>query len=308
MHSDDNESLGVFSLYKMQLNSQRGSALMAVMVAVLLVGLVTAGILSKLDAQNLELADRLAKGTYGSILNTIRSHIDPPEICSATLGGQMLGGTAPGSMNGAVSLAMNIPGSNQATLSTGWVDPTGRIRVTSVRMRTMNRILYNTQPRIIKYDKPAVQLHSYETRLIIDARRQDAKSFIPQIADAIAGVNQAAARHPQYIIDLTVNVNPGTNRIVSCYGMTSEAAACESAGGSYDATSDMNGFPQYRCHPNYRCWVHSSGINRTPITDPVTQPVCPWPFNERGWIGRWNGEDLWLCYWCNNQQWNPGVN
>lgn len=215
-------------------------------------------------------------------------------------------------------------------------------------------------PRVINFDRPLNvdnPLRSYRARIYFDPKQLPGENELWKLnmiearcryrdsnpeyfringtlnstvcSPGAQGTLQPFAANPtnpitesRYVINLIVNVNPGTGRIYACHGEKSVASVCEDAGGSYDATAihetfgggSMVPFPEFRCQPNYRCWPEPQsailgGVRKTaapPLPNPATPPACPWPYRQPDWVGRTGGSDIWVCTWCNNNKWIPG--
>lgn len=247
------------------------------------------------------------KSSYISFVANLRATLEDPHTCEVLLRGQQIAGGNPGDTNFNLVIGETSPNFiSNGPLKAGWESGFKEFQITEARMTTNGSVPgFNDPVRGLKYDKPpGTLLFSYNVTIGFN----------------IIGLNPTGrgtlatgeySRYPEYKIDLIVNIDSGTGQIVACHGVNTLAEACELAGGAYDGSPDMNATPQYRCHPYQRCWVDQGGIRQTPETGPniaATPPNCPWPYNSPSWVGRLNGSDLWICQWCNNGQWNPGVN
>ncbi len=280
----------------------------SILLALILAATASAAILVLYAIFDTSLADLKTlqlKSSFVGFVSNLKASLQDPHTCELLLKGQPIGGGNPGDTNNQLTIGANPPYFDQhGPLRSGWESSYKEFRVTEVRLTTNRPIPSSAGPlRGLKYDKlPDILFYSYDVTLGFDI-----------IGLSTIGRTSLATRkyaeHPDYKIDLVVNIDSGTGLIASCHGQDSMAEACELAGGAYDGSSDMNAYPQYRCHPYERCWVDQGGIRQTPQTPPniaATPPNCPWPYNTPSWVGRLNGSDLWVCQWCNNGRWNPG--
>lgn len=242
------------------------------------------------------------KSTYTTFIANLRATLEDPHTCEVLLRGQPIGGNAPGSVNNNLSIGNSTPTYFPGgPIRSGWQSDTKDFTITRASLTTVTSFF-----RTLRLDKPSPDLLSYNVRINFTINVNGATPN----RQFLATTNDSSNSHPEYEIDLIANVDP-TGRIYSCHGHNSKAEACELAGGAYDGSADMNATPDLRCHPYIRCWVDKAGLKYTaasPLPAPAVPPTCTWPYSQVSWIGRIGAQDTWVCQWCNNQLWNPGVN
>ncbi|MGZ3744213.1 MAG: hypothetical protein ACXWRA_10195 [Pseudobdellovibrionaceae bacterium] len=240
------------------------------------------------------------KSSYTVFIANLRSVLEDPLSCEILLKNQYLGGNAVGSVNNNLTIGALDPSFfPHGPIAANWVSPNFDFIITQARLTTVLSSF-----RTLYLDKPGPNLLSYQVRVNFDIQVNGDTTNRQFLATG------DVAKHPEYQIDLIADVDP-TGQIYSCHGLHSKAEACELAGGAYDGSTDMNATPQLRCHPYLRCWIYQNGVSMTaapPLPNPAIPPSCPWPYNTPSWIGRLGTTDVWLCQWCNNRLWTPGVN
>lgn len=275
----------------------KGSALFIVMLFLAIGIAVLAGFQIAQRSNAVDQKTKAIKASYINFLASLRATLEDPHSCEVLLRGQLIGGNAAGATNASLVIgALNPSFFTGGAILAGWRSPNGDFTIAKANLITLAPWF-----RTIRLDRPSPSLLSYRVRINFEINVPDVnnRQFLASTMD-----------RAEYQIDLVANVDP-TGQIYSCHGVSSKAEACELAGGAYDGSSLMDATPSLRCHPYLRCWVEQSGVRSTPATPlpgAAVPPFCPWPYNSPSWIGRVGGQDLWVCEWCNNGLWTPGVN
>lgn len=290
----------------MKLN-YKGSALLISLVYAALGAAVLMSMYQVLNTGSADTRTKRIRSAYISFISNLRVQLNDPFTCEVLLKNRPIGGTALGSINGNLVIGAAPAPSDffkSGPIQPNWVNlPNKEFTITKAQLITVQDL-----SRSFNLDKPGPNnLAAYKLRINFDITVTGAVAN----RQYLATLTTLAKSRPEYEVDIIANIDTSTNTIYSCHGTDTKAEACEMAGGGYDSSSDMNATPQLRCHPYKRCWVEQVGIRYTAapaLPNPAVPPTCPWPYTTPSWIGRTGGQDLWVCEWCNNRLWNPGIN
>lgn len=245
---------------------------------------------------------RSLRAEYVGLVGSVRAQVLNPLICTQLLRGQRVSRVRASSGHNPtaqslprgltdISIPINFAGKTEP-LRAGWQTTAigGEkfpISMKYVRLATLEDRL----PRRIRFDVPGGVLHDkYLVRLYLVPNELHVNFRPLQIINYQgSGVDRDNSHH---YIDLYVKTREGQDEILYCHGTQSDAELCEAAGGAYYAEPTED--PNYRCHPDTRCWASSSGLSTTPTGCQIN-----YRFSTIEWVGVIEGTNRYLCSWCN---------
>lgn len=290
---------------KRQSSKRSGESGFAVLYAIgfaLILGYITHSAFAIIsEAQDSE-RRRSLKAEYTGMVGSVRAQLLNPLNCTRLLRGQPISRVKassthnPSAQNTSsgltdISIPINFARKTEP-LRAGWqATAVGAekfpISLKYVRLATLSDRL----PRQIRFDLPGGALYDkYLVRLYLVPNEMNINFRAVKTIDSNGSVVDRENSH--YYIDLYVKTLAGQDQISFCHGTQSDAELCEAAGGAYYA--EPNEDPNYRCHPDTRCWASSAGLSTTPNGCKTNHR-----FDTIQWIGSVDGTKRYLCSWCN---------
>lgn len=225
---------------------------------------------------------RRQNSKYQQLVDHLQAQLNDAAICSRALSGITIRTDL--DRWGAVSLDIGY-GDSPGPIKAGWKAKEAAYDIRGVEIKTIRQAQVRDasgtiQPRTVVYDYPRVmtttanQFNKFYGRMRISPN------------DAHWNIE-----NEEGWVKLALIVN-AAGVVHQCFGEFSSAEACESNGGSYDASSNSN--PDERCNPDIFCFNHSVGL----VAD---QSACVYPYlpNSMGYI---DGTYKYLCTWCNRNR------
>jgi hypothetical protein len=259
-----------------------------VLALMLLLGTVFLSLRGLINLSLNSQATRRQRTHWEMFIDVIRAQLVDPVYCTAALEKQEI--WLGKNRKSPISIKINYA-NTFGPIGPGFIDHTKQIKVKDVQLE----ILSSSRSRYVRLASPMAGLNSVWRAQIVFT---SAATNSPENLDK-----------PYYKIKLFVTLKPpggssatsGKASIVNCYGSKSEATACEELGGAFDANAvalikDVQG-EALRCHPYRNCFYGDGGIVYDPkLCDPPNGPGKPYSAKK---ISNLNGQNSYLCDWCN---------
>ncbi len=270
----------------MNLKSERGSALLQVIILGSLLAVMTPVVFQLIGDSQKRQQQRQQRVETLAFIDAVRHQIEDPHLCPLLIGGVVVPPVAGAETPIAVQTGYGLtPGPAVA----GWRLRDGGPEIGRLFLRTVVPDL-----SVVRLDKPGPLLSKHWVRIYIEPKDHGWNlTDLPDPGNSI--INATKPRFKEYAIDLHAKVDPATNRIAQCHGTNSIANACEMSGGGYDG---LHTNPRRRCNPDQRCFFQPPTIVSSPAD-------CIEPFTKVEQLSGPPGPTTYLCSWCWDGVTNP---
>ena len=276
MFASSERSNPLLCLFKMRriAGDQRGLALAKVLVlAALLALILPVGMVILQNAFERQKV-RSTQERYVAMVMSLRRQLEDPISCVSVLGGLVI----PSGLNDRVPVTINWKFTDE--------DPSLELERVEIRRTggVFNDVRLKNAGVSTTYQTVPIRIYAIPARVNIN------------LSDAPGGVVEPPEQFPfmirsELMIRLNANVD-GSNRIVSCFGANSAAAACEAMGGGYNVAGPAN----LRCQPDKICFTGIAGL----VTDPAGCLTFGIPYRARSVGKNVSGQTEYLCSLCHN--------
>lgn len=268
------------------MRSQSGLGILQA-IAVSFVFLAVFLLLTRLMDKQIFLTDLRGRNADRDLFSeNLEMQLEDPHLCTLALGGTSIE-TNLGENQSIPAIKLSY-GSDPGPIQAGWQSKSLGTKVSSIQL------VFHTQAKLPPSPPeaaPEVRKVIYDWPNLATATPNEYLKFYGKLSFRFQDDrwNPLAAGRP---IELAFVVDPATKKIQQCHGLKSIAEACESLGGSYDASDRSPA--EYRCNPDLLCFSWKDGL----VKDSA---LCTAPYVAVD-VGRIDDEQVYMCNWCNRNR------
>jgi hypothetical protein len=249
----------------MQLNNknQNGSALILLLCAVALLGLLLSSILSINEQSISRQSQRADLEAYNQMLYSLKSQLNDPLSCFRILGGSRVPNGRFG-VDDNFSLNWQYQGS-VGLVRTGWQIPNSRLRVANVRLQRSGDSVTNSRGTVRIMDGVSRNYTMIPLRIFVYLENIHVNFDVAPQTSATGQPIYAMyedlypLRKPDLMLRVLANID-NTNTIRNCFGFESFAGVCQLKGGSFRE----NAAGDFKCQPDRFCFMGNPVIVNDP--------------------------------------------